>query len=215
MPFDIAPLVAPATTALLLNELQTNIAEGETELAVAVKRILPTVVELTEAARASGVQVVHALKYVRRDALGRNSNIALYKRQGTAGRSSGAPHADSRMVEGTAVLPALGPDERDFVIGRFHGMSSVSDTGIDPLLRTFGVRTVVVAGISLNVGIPNVVMDLANRGFEVVVPRDACAGMPVSYEDQVIEHTIKMLASVTTAARLVEAWRAGPEPGDP
>jgi len=78
----------------------------------------------------------------------------------------------------------------------------------DPLLRTFGARTVVVAGISLNVGIPNVVMDLANRGYEVVVPRDACAGVPASYEDQVIEHTIKMLASVTTTARLVEAWRA-------
>jgi len=51
-------------------------------------------------------------------------------------------------------------------------------------------------------------MDLANRGFEVVVPRDACAGVPLGYEDQVIEHTIKMLASVTTTERLVEAWRA-------
>jgi len=42
----------------------------------------------------------------------------------------------------------------------------------------------------------------------VVVPRDACAGVPLGYEDQVIEHTIKMLASVTTTERLVEAWRA-------
>jgi len=198
MPFDIAPLVQPASTAVLLNELQSSIADTETELAVAVKRILPTVVELVDAARSSGVQVVHALKYVRRDALGRNSNIALYKRQGTAPGTGPRPEPDSRMVEGTQVLPELGPDERDLVLGRLHGMSSVSDTGVDPLLRTLGVRTVVVAGISLNVGIPNVVMDLANRGFEVVVPRDACAGVPLSYEDQVIEHTIKMLASVTT-----------------
>jgi nicotinamidase-related amidase len=208
MPFDIAPLVAPSSTALFLSELQSSIADADTELAVAVKRILPTVVELVDAARESGVQVVHALKYVRRDALGRNSNIALYKRQGTAPGAGPRPEPDSRLVDGTQVLPELGPDERDFVIGRFHGMSAVSDTGVDPLLRTFGARTVVVAGISLNVGIPNVVMDLANRGYEVVVPRDACAGVPASYEDQVIEHTIKMLASVTTTARLVEAWRA-------
>ena len=208
MPFDIALLVAPSSTALFLSELQSSIADADTELAVAVKRILPTVVELVDAARESGVQVVHALKYVRRDALGRNSNIALYKRQGTAPGAGPRPEPDSRLVDGTQVLPELGPDERDFVIGRFHGMSAVSDTGVDPLLRTFGARTVVVAGISLNVGIPNVVMDLANRGYEVVVPRDACAGVPASYEDQVIEHTIKMLASVTTTARLVEAWRA-------
>jgi nicotinamidase-related amidase len=82
----------------------------------------------------------------------------------------------------------------------------MTDTGLDPLLRNLGVSTVVVGGVSLNVGVTNVAMDAMNRGYDVVVPRDASAGVPPEYGEQVLNNTISMIARLTTTDELLQIW---------
>jgi nicotinamidase-related amidase len=212
VPLDVRPLVSPATTALLLNEVQPSTVSGPGELNAAGALVLPSIVRLAEAAREGGVQVVHCVKVFRRDALGRNRNVLLYRRRGLLTEEPIAP--DSRPSQGSVVAPEVGPDERDLVMTRLHGMGAVTDTGVVPVLRNIGVTTVVVVGVSLNIGIPNTVMDLVNHAFEVVVPRDAVAGTPASYGDEMLEHTIKHLATVTTTDALVDAWRLSESAAD-
>jgi nicotinamidase-related amidase len=207
VPIDLRALVAPATTALLLNEVQPSTVSGDGPLAIAAARRMPAMVALTEAARARGVQVVHCIKIFRRDALGRNRNTPLYRRMGVLPIEP--PEPDSAPLPGCVVAPEVGPDERDLVLTRLHGMGAVTDTGVVPVLRNLGVTTVVVIGVSLNVGVPNTAMDLMNHGFEVVVPRDAVAGTPEDYGEQMIEHTLKVVATVTTTAALLQAWTSG------
>jgi biuret amidohydrolase len=89
---------------------------------------------------------------------------------------------------------------------RLHGMGAVTDTCVVPVLRNLGIASVVVVGVSLNVGIPNTCMDLMNHGFEVIVPSDAVAGTPEEYGDQVIQHTLKVVATVTTTQAIIDAW---------
>jgi biuret amidohydrolase len=204
MPLDVGPLVPPATTALLLNEVQPSTVSGPGALNEVAADVLPNIVRLTDAARAAGVQVMHCVKVFRRDSLARNRNILLYRRRGLVTDEAVAP--DSRPVPGSVVAPEVGPDERDLVMTRLHGMGAVTDTGVVPVLRNLGIVNVVVAGVSLNVGVPNTVMDLVNHAFEVVVPADAVAGTPVTYAEQVIEHTLKYLATVTTTGALIDAW---------
>jgi nicotinamidase-related amidase len=206
MALDVGPLISPAFTALLVNEVQPSTVSGPGELNEAGARILPTIVTLVDAARSADVQVMHCVKVFRRDSLARNRNILLYRRRGLVSDEPTTP--DSRPVPGSVVAPELGPDERDLVMTRLHGMGAVTDTGVVPVLRNLGVASVVVVGVSLNVGVTNTVMDLVNHGFEVVVPRDAVAGTPDSYAEQVIEHTIKHLATVTTSTAVIDAWRA-------
>lgn len=158
------------------------------------------------AARLAGVQVVHCVKAVREDARGRNRNVPLYRMRGEDLSTPRAP--DSRLTEGSRVAPELGPEEADLVLARLHGMGSASDTGLVPVLRNVRITSVVVTGVSLNVGIPNTVMDLVNQGFDVVVPRDAVAGTPAEYCEQMIAHTLRFLASVTTTAEILRSWGA-------
>ncbi|HEY5842912.1 MAG TPA: isochorismatase family protein, partial [Mycobacterium sp.] len=80
-------------------------------------------------------------------------------------------------------------------------------TDLDPILRNLGVTTIVAVGVSLNVAIPNLVMDAVNAGYRVVLPRDAVAGIPAEYGDAVIDNTLALLATVTTTDDLIEAWR--------
>ena len=206
MPFDVTSLVNPNHTALLTNEVQSSVLDAGGDLAENARSVLGNIVSLADAARRAGVPVLHAVKHFRRDSVARNRNIVLYQRRGVLPDADAAPEPDSRLQPGCHVVPELGPDERDLVMTRLHGMGAVHDSGIDPVLRILNVSTVVVVGVSLNVGITNSVMDLANRGYDVVVPTDAVAGTPLEYQDQVMKHTIKYLARVTPTTSILEAW---------
>ena len=208
MPFDITPLVNPNHTALLTNEVQSSVFDADGDLAENARRILGNIVRLADAARLAGAPVVHAVKHFRRDSLARNRNIVLYQLRGVL--PDAQPKPDSRLQPGCQLVPELGPNERDLVMTRLHGMGAVHDSGIDPVLRILGVSTVVVVGVSLNVGIPNSVMDLANRGYDVVVPSDAVAGTPTEYQDQIMKHTIRHLARVAPTRAILEAWSGSP-----
>ena len=45
-----------------------------------------------------------------------------------------------------------------------------------------------------------------NAGYQVVVPRDAVAGLPPAYVEAVFEHTLGLVATITATADVVAAW---------
>jgi nicotinamidase-related amidase len=51
-------------------------------------------------------------------------------------------------------------------------------------------------------------MDAVNRGYDVVLPRDAVCGVPAEYADAVIDNTLSLLATITTVDELTAAWDA-------
>jgi nicotinamidase-related amidase len=85
-------------------------------------------------------------------------------------------------------------------------MSPTHSTELFAVLRNIGVRTVVLAGVSLNVAIPSATVELGDEGFSVVIPRDAVAGTPPEYGDSVLRHTLRFLATITTADDVLGAW---------
>ena len=80
------------------------------------------------------------------------------------------------------------------------------DSGLAAVLRNVGARTVIPVGLSVNVAITNLVMDAVNAGFDVVLPRDAVAGVPAAYAEAMIENTLAVLAALTTSTDLAAAW---------
>ena len=153
---------------------------------------------LLPAARAAGVRVVHCLVQRRPDGLGSNHNAKIF----AIGR--GGRHR-SRQA-GAALLPELGPEPTDLVLSRWHGVGPMGGTDLDAVLRNLDVSTIVVVGVSLNIAIPNVVMDAVNAAYRVVVPRDAVAGIPTEYGQAVIANTLSLLATITTTDDLLRAW---------
>jgi nicotinamidase-related amidase len=110
---------------------------------------------------------------------------------------------------GGSVLPELGPEPSDFVLGRLHGLGPMGGTDLDAILRNLGVTTVVATGVSVNVAIPNLVMDAVNLGYQVVVPRDSVAGVPTAYADAVVDNTLALIATITTTDQLIDVWNPG------
>jgi nicotinamidase-related amidase len=203
MKLRLEDLVAPAHTAIITQECQGAVIGPDAGLAMladeARRVALPNITTLLPAARAAGVRVVHCVVQRRPDGLGSNHNAKIF----SVGRG------EVNILPGTTgatVLPELGPEPTDLVLSRWHGVGPMGGTDLDAVLRNLEVSTIVVVGVSLNIAIPNIVMDAVNAAYRVVVPRDAVAGLPTEYGTAVIDNTLSLLATITTTDELLRAW---------
>ena len=203
MTVHLGELVAPEHTAIVTQECQGAVVgpdAGLVELAEEARRqAVPNIVRLLPPARAAGVRIVHCLVQRRPDGLGANHNARLFAiGRGAVDISPGSA--------GAKLLPELGPEPSDLVLTRWHGVGPMGGTDLDAVLRNLGVSTIVAVGVSLNVAIPNLVMDAVNAAYRVVVPRDAVAGIPAEYGAAIIANTLSLLATVTTTDALIDEW---------
>ena len=203
---QLSQLLAPETTVLLTVECPQGVVGPDSalpELAREARKsgALANVARLVAAAHESGVQVIHAIAERRPDGRGANRNARLF-------------HAAERLpvqqLTGTAAVRVAAPievSEEDFVVRRLHGLSPIQGTEVDALLRNLGCRTLVVTGVSANVAVPNAVFDAVNRGYTVVVPSDAVAGVPSDYTPVMIRHTLALVATIATTDEVLGALR--------
>jgi nicotinamidase-related amidase len=200
---SLAEIAAPGHTAIVTQECQGAVIgpdAGLRQLADEARRVaLPNIVRLLPAARAAGVRVVHCTVQRRPDGLGSNHNAKIFHiGRGEVNILPGSP--------GAAVLPELGPEPTDLVLSRWHGIGPMGGTDLDAVLRNLSVSTIVVVGVSLNLAIPNVVMDAVNAAYRVIVPRDAVAGIPTEYGNTIIDNMLSLLATITSTDDLIQAW---------
>jgi nicotinamidase-related amidase len=206
MPLDLVELVSPAHTALVLQEVQNGVVGSPSVLpalaaAAAGVDLVAHCAQLAHAARAVGVTVVHCTAETRDDGKGANRNARLFL---------GVKHAPVKLSPGSDAVqvPAeIGVVADDIVLARYHGLGPMTGTQLDPVLRNLGVTTIVGAGVSLNVGMTNLAFDAVNRGYQIVMPRDAIAGVPSEYAQAVIENTLSLVATITTSDDILAAWR--------
>ena len=204
MPIELAALLDPACAALINSESQNGVIGRHSvlpELAkAAAETVIPNGARVCAAARGAGVPVIHCVAGRRPDDRGSNRNARLFNAiRGSSQRMDLGTEA-AEIVAEFAVAPS------DFVLTRIHGLNPMAGTDLDPILRNLGVTTLVVIGVSVNVAITNLVMDAVNLNYQVVVVRDAVAGVPASYADSVIENTLSLLATVITTDDLVAHW---------
>ena len=204
MRVPLAELISPEHTAIVTQELQGAVVGPSAGLATlgaeARREALPNIARLLPVARSAGAAVVHCLVQRRTDGRGSNHNAKLF----AIGRD-GVDIAPGSA--GATLLDEFGPEPSDLVLHRWHGLGPMGGTDLDAVLRNLGVRTIVAVGVSLNVAIPNLVMDAVNAGYRVVLPRDAVAGIPTEYGVAVIDNTLSLLSTVTTTDALIDTWQ--------
>ncbi|MFJ5773733.1 cysteine hydrolase family protein [Streptomyces sp. NPDC093094] len=199
---ELREILDPARTVLLTVECQRGVVgpgAALPELARAAREsgALDNVARLVAGARASGARVIHAVAVRRPDGVGSGRNARLFR---------AAERLPVRQLIGSAavrIAPPIEPAEEDLVVTRLHGLSPVHGTEVDALLRSLGCRTLVVAGVSANVAVPNAVFDAVNLGYTAVVPTDAVAGVPAEYTAAMIRHTLALVATLVTTDELL------------
>ena len=192
------------TVAVVTNECQRGAIGDHALWPALVDSASPMVVALArllEAARDRGVPVIHCVAIRRADLRGANTNAPLFE---VANRSGGL-RAGTPAVE---LMPELGPAPTDLVLPKTHGVGSLGSTGANAALRNLGVDEIVLTGVSLNVAIPALAFEAVNLGYRVTIPRDAVAGVPPSYAEEVMERSLSLVATLTTVDELARRWSA-------
>jgi nicotinamidase-related amidase len=206
---ELCDLVTPAHTAIITQECQRGVIGDMSalpELAASAREtgMIDNVARLVDAGRRAGLQVIHHVAVHRPDMKGANRNARLFR---AMARRGGPQVVGTEMVE---VAAPISVTDADIISTRLHGLGPIAGTDVDSILRNLGVTTVVIVGVSSNVAIPNAVFDAVNLAYEVVLPRDAIAGVPASYTDTIVDNSLSLVATITTTDELVDCWRQSP-----
>lgn len=192
--------------ALLISECQNrhtdpSFGRGEIAKAAAARGIVEKISRLAEACRESGVPVLIAMHTPRANFEGMAANCALLhnvKRDGQL--YEGAPAAE--------LNPHLRTGPNDWIFRRRQGLTDFSGSEMDQVLRNLGVQTVILTGVSTNVGVLGNVLDVVNRGWFAVVAEDCTAGTPQEHHDYMMKTTYPLISTVTSSAEIIETLAA-------
>ena len=202
-------LVEPSTTAVLTMELQNGIVGDGGMLGALVEELeragtLDVVRRLCDAGRAAGARIVHCTAVSRADGAGSTANCKIFSLAARQRREQGYGATDLG-TPGAEIIAGL-EDPRDIVVSRLHGMTPFTSTSLDQILRNLGIRTVIATGVSVNLGVMGMTLSAMDLGYQVVIPRDAVAGVPREYADAVLDNSLSLVATLTTSDQILDAW---------
>ena len=170
-PGSLAERLDPAHTALLLIDLQRDFCDDRGVMGQLGEDLQPMreaargAARLLQLARAAGMPVIHVrAEYGDID----SSEASLLASNAVSGTSCCRPGS-----EGAAFMPEVAPLPGEWVVVK-HRFSGFVDTRLDLLLRSNGIRSLVVGGVATQCCVESTVRDAALRDYHVAVARDAC-----------------------------------------
>ncbi|MDP2744342.1 MAG: isochorismatase family cysteine hydrolase [Dehalococcoidia bacterium] len=162
----------PKKTALLIYDVVNEMADpGGAFYDPSVNEILSQIQKLLGVCRARGIAVFYTVPANKgREDMGRMADF--YPELVSRGLFRPGSH-------GSQVHSSIKPEAGDRIIekpryGAFHG------TRLDQVLRRKGIDTILICGISTQVGCSTTAREAASRDFKVVMVRDACLSRPIA-----------------------------------
>lgn len=207
---DLAELVDPEHTVVLTMELQRGVVGDEALLpalpeAVREVGLLDAAGRVCRGARGRGIRVVHATVRHRPDGAGQTVNCRLFALGARHRATHGFLPTDADHP-GSEVCDELDRRPEDVEVPRIHGMTPFTGTELDAVVRSLGATTIVLMGVSLNLGVLGAALSAVDLGYQVVVVRDAVVGLPIDYGDAVLDRSLAMVATIATADEILAAW---------
>lgn len=189
-PFDFS--FDPKTTALIVIDMQRDFVEpggfGEAlgnDVGNVRRAIEPCKVVL-EAARAAGLFIIHTREGHRPDLadcppakLTRGGKTFIGE-QGPMGRI---------LVQGEKghdIIPEVYPKAGEPILDK-PGKGAFFATDLELMLRNKGIKSLIICGVTTEVCVQTTAREANDRGFEVVIPQDACASYFPHFHQAAIE----------------------------
>lgn len=118
-----------------------------------------------------------------------------------------APAVEARPANWSQVVEELSPQPGDLRItkrqwGAFYG------TELDLQLRRRGIRTIVLAGLSTNVGVESTARDAYERGYNQVFVSDAMSSPSGEAHANTLKFVFPRIGVTRTTGQILEAWAA-------
>lgn len=198
----LADKVAPPHTAFIVIDMQNDFCDDEGACAQngddvkIVQEIVPTLHQLIGSARRAGALVVFVR--VSHDET-TDSEVRLERR-----RERKAPVC----VEGTWGVEwyaDLQPQPGDVIVTK-HRFSAFINTPLDLILRSRGIKTIVLTGTATNVCVESTARDGHMLDYYVVLPEDGAATPDLPAHEATLHNIRRHFGDVVTATDLRQIW---------
>lgn len=204
------PSIAKGTTALLCIDMQYRVGHqdfghGRTALSAGLDRmmapfysrvrniVLPNVRLLQDAAREQGIEIIH-LRVASQTEDGRDST-RRYKALGLQ---------SPRHTKEAEILPEVAPKGDEIVIDKITS-SPFHSTGIDRVLRSLNIQTLIVTGLVTEACVESTVRSAAEHDYDVIVVEDGAAAWAPQLHENAILSMGGSYAAIMTTEEVVRA----------
>ncbi|MEV0676383.1 cysteine hydrolase [Actinosynnema sp. NPDC050436] len=195
----------PATTAVVLIEYQNDftseggVLHGAVGPVMAETGMLPKTVALVDAARAAGVTVMHAPITFAEG----YHEISAHPYGILKGVVDGKAFVKGGW--GAAIVDDLAPREGDIVVEGKRGLDTFASTNLDFILRSKGIRTIVLGGFLTNCCVESTMRTGYENGYRVVTVTDCVAATSREEHDNAIRFDYPMFSVTATADQVIAA----------
>lgn len=193
----------PSTTALVLIEYQNEftteggVLHGAVAGVMNETQMLANTLKVVEAARKAGVVIMHA-PITFAPGYGELTRHPYGILKGVVDGK-----AFVRGTWGAAIIDALTPVEGDIVIEGKRGLDTFASTNIDFILRSKGIKTVVLGGFLTNCCVESTMRTAYEHGFEVITLTDCVAATSSEEHQNAIKYDFPMFSKPTKSADLI------------
>lgn len=203
-------LVDPRRSALLVIDVQNDfcspggICDRTGQLKAPMTPMIENIRRLIAAARKAGVRVIYIQNTNYPD---RRTASPSFIRFHVVKRGYGLEHESTlRGSWGWQFVESIAPQPDDIVIEK-HRSNAFIGTGLDMLLRSNGIETVVLCGTATHGCVESSARAAEGADYYVVLCEDACAAFKQEQHDAAIL-VMKTRMEVVPAAGVAELWRA-------
>lgn len=204
VPSTLAEIADPRHAALLLWDMEYAIAPN----AFNYKEILPKLQELSGVARRSGVPVFYSLQtpfdLVKEEA-GVWVRIRMKRAKATDPNQLLNEKEDPR---GREIVEELKPQSKDIVFQKRRPDGFVG-TDFDLVLRTRGIKTIVIGGVATEGGVEGTARSARNLGYEAVILKDGSGSRSRESHELALKLMEQMYFDIATSGEIAEIWNKG------
>lgn len=196
--------VNPSTSALIVVDMQNDFVHHNGvfrkygENLSAIQEMIPRLKELIGVARQTGIPIIYlrnittywVMSEVHRERIDEVRAGEDYTLEGSWG---------AEFCEG--ILPK--DNERVVIKHRYSGFV---DTNLDLVLRSLGIKTLILTGVATNVCVESTARDGFMKDYRIILVEDCCAAYHNHLHESTLENINRTFGTVVSSKEIISAW---------